>query len=115
MGNRYVQTLKVIEDGDMSANITSAVEIETKNYENFGIVVQWVGTAPVGEMKVDAKNGASSWSNLTLDPLAQITGNTGDLTINMSAVPFEKIRLSFARTSGIGTLQAYLTARQMEA
>jgi hypothetical protein len=102
----------------MATDQTSAVT-DALNTDNIGLIVSWTGTAPVGELFIDVTNdtdlvdaAAWTWVPLTFSSNITITGNTGDHDISLNFLPFAKLRVRYARTSGTGTLTVKLTKKQ---
>lgn len=84
--------------------------------------ISWNGTAPVGAMTVQVSNTYSingdgsernpgNWTTISLSAPAPVTGNTGNGAIDIDAISFYAIRLVYIRTSGTGTMQAYINAK----
>ena len=105
----------------MAGSITSAVTI-IDNKTLIGYDISWTGTSPVGVMSVEVSNtysqnpdgsvrDAGNWTTLTLTTPANVTGNTGNGFIDVDITAAYAIRLVYTRTSGTGTMQAYVTAK----
>ena len=106
MGRRPLMAYQPIKDGDMSADI-EGTEADIQNYDVLGYQVSWVGTSPVGEMFVQFRI-ADLWYNLQMDTMP-VTGNSGDMAILVKKdSQWEAVRLFYERTSGIGTMQAFI-------
>jgi len=111
----------VITNGDMSANITSAVTI-IQMLSLISYSVSWTGASPVGEIIVEVSDdyalnadgsvkNAGTWSPLPLSATATVTGNSDSGVIDISSMPAYAIRLRYARTSGTGTLTSIITCK----
>ena len=120
MGRKnVVKSYNSFDNVSLAANQTSPVtDIAFK--DNIGIIVDWSGTAPLGELIVEATNDdnevdASNWTWVALDfgNTITINGATGNHLINISQAPFNKIRLRYARTSGTGNLTATMTIKEI--
>ena len=107
--------------GDMSANIISDVTI-IQNLSMIGYDISWSGTAPVGVMSVQVSNTYSQnadgtvknpgdWATLALSAPTNVSGNTGNGFIDVDATGAFAIRLVYTRTSGVGTMQAVISAK----
>lgn len=107
---RFIQPYQVIASGDMSGAIASP-SVDISNVDDISIVYEWAGTSPVGTLFVQVKNGDSPWSVLDISPPAAISGNSGNNNIQITNVSFKELRLTYTRTSGTGTLNAYLTGK----
>jgi hypothetical protein len=110
---------KVIDAGDMSGDLTS----DTSNIEtvdDVAYLVEWSGTSPVGEMKVDVRNrmfGTSgeeeftSWVELSFPGVMTVSGNSGSMQIELRAPNASQIRLRYVSDSGDGTMNATITGK----
>jgi hypothetical protein len=118
MARKNVHTWTALDAVDMSTDQISAVT-DVQNTDNIGITVAWSGTAPVGELFVEVSNDMdkpdeASWIWTALDfgfPIP-ITGNSDSHIININFVSFSKLRIRYARTSGVGALTAKMTLKQ---
>lgn len=111
MGRKsLIEAYKIVSAGSMAGNITSTETI-CKQVDNVGLLVEWSGTSPVGTITVEVANGDSGWSALDFGTPISITGNSGNLNININQIPFEKIRTVYTRSSGTGTLNITLAAK----
>lgn len=111
----------VITNGDMSADIISAVTvIQTNSMVSYDI--SWTGSTPIGVMEVQVSNtysqnadgsvrNAGNWTSITLSATTDVTGNTGNGAIDIDATAFYAIRLKYTRTSGTGTMQATIAGK----
>lgn len=96
--------------GDMSAPIVSHT-VNCINLDKASIHVNWSGTAPVGELIVDARNGENDpWYTLDFGTMP-VTGNAGDHQLIFNEMPFTDIRLQYGFTSGTGTMTARISAK----
>lgn len=116
-----IRPFKVIEDGNMSASITSDVTI-IDNLSMIGYDISWSGSSPVGVMSVQVSNSysinadgsvrdAGNWTTVTLSSTPSVSGNTGNGFVDVDATGAYAIRLVFTRTSGTGTMQAYICSK----
>lgn len=109
-----IKGYKVITDGDMSGNLTSEVT-NIINLDNIGYLVEWVGSSPEGEITVEVQSGPSGWLPLDFGSTIAVSGNTGNLIINVNQSPFENLRLVYTATSGSGTLNVTLSSKSVGA
>lgn len=109
-----VKAYSMIEAGDLSGSITSAVT-NVINMDKASIHLSWTGSSPVGVFTVQVRNGENdSWYNLTMGGGAiNISGNSGDHQLMFNELPFTDIRLVYAATSGTGTVDAIITMKQV--
>jgi hypothetical protein len=112
---------QVITNGDMSlASITSQPSI-IQNLSKVAYSVSWAGSSPVGVLSVQVSNDYSqnaeggtlnpgTWNTITLSTPANVSGNTGVGFIDIDSAAFA-IRLVYTKTSGTGSLQAFITGK----
>lgn len=111
----------VVTDGDMSADITSAVtiidQISMVSYD-----ISWVGTSPAGNITVEVSNtyrlnadgtvkSQGNWTALTLSAATAVSGNTGNGFIDVTKIAAYAIRLKYTRASGTGVLNVTVAAK----
>ena len=118
---------KVITDGSMSGNLTSAVTI-ISGISMLSYGFSWVGTSPVGTVSVQVSNdyaldvtgavaNAGTWNTLTLNvggtpaTTVAVSGNTGNGGVDIFQTGFYAIRCIYTRASGTGTLQATIAGK----
>lgn len=112
---------QVITDGNMSsASITSEVTIVQK-LTMISYDISWSGSSPIGLIVVQLSNtysinadgsvrSAGNWTNLPLT-LSNVTGNTGVGFIEVPDDCAYAMRLLYTRTSGSGTMQAFVNGK----
>ena len=116
-----LKPFSVITNGDMSANITSAVTI-IQNTPLVSYDISWTGTSPVGEMTVEVSNTYSvnpdgtvrnpgNWTTLTLSAPTTVSGSPGNGFIDLDVTSAYAVRLKYTRTSGTGTMNAVIAAK----
>lgn len=102
--------LQFITDGDLSADYTSST-LPIQFLHNIGIELVYTGT-PTGVVYVQATINGTNWDSLTTDPdPISLSGSAGSLKINLTQVPYAKLRIFYDRTSGTGTLNAWWMAK----
>lgn len=116
-----IDAFDMIVDGDMSADITQSSHTDVRYLDNANIRVTWdVGGSPVGELFIQAKQvkqgqpeDAADWFDVDFNTPIAIDGTDTEHQIHLTQLPFTHIRVKYVRTSGSGTLNARLTARQI--
>jgi len=120
---RVIPPYKVISAGDMSGDITGKVTSVTfSDTLTYGIA--WTGTSPVGTMKVQGSLDytetadhtvldAGTWFDLPLAPAPAVSGATGTLSISLRFHSFPWLRLVYSRSSGTGTMTAWIAGREV--
>ena len=108
-----VPSFKMLDAASLGGNLTSAV-VNVQNMDLASIHLKWTGTAPVGVITVEARNGsADPYYTLDFGSAINISGASGDHQIVLSSMPFTDIRLQYFFTSGSGSLTATITAKQI--
>jgi hypothetical protein len=119
----------VINAGDMSGKITSAVTL-LQDLSLVGYGMSWSGISPVGSISVQVSNdyaidgsgqvyNPGTWTTIVLNynggtvNSIPLTGNTGTGFINVAEIAAYAIRMVYTATSGTGTLNSNLTAKVM--
>ena len=107
----------------MNASITSP-ETNTQFLDYCLLQIEWTGTTPIGvvnfeylELEKDRNStGLDVWGKLNFGGLVgtdiPISGNTGSHTIIITELSFPRIRVSYVKTSGIGTITTTLFAKE---
>jgi len=115
-----IQAFSLITDGDMSGDITS-LETSVKNLDVGTIRLTWdIGGTPVGEIKVQGlqeREGKpvvdSDWFDVSFGSTLTIDNTETEHQLIFTQLPFDKIRLKYTSTSGTGTLNAKVSAKQV--
>lgn len=124
----FVKQFPVIEDGNMSGDITSAVSI-VQMISIGAYTYSWSGTSPVGNIQVEVSNDykpgvmdtdpvdSGTWTPIyfTLNGSsvvnqAPVSGNTGTGVIEFSTGAYA-VRTKYVFTSGTGTLQSVVNLK----
>lgn len=113
----------VIEDGDMSDDITSTITIIT-NMSMMSYAYVWTGSSPIGSIVVEVSNdyktnaagdeldgSTATWTALTLTDTTDVSGNSGTGYIDIDQLGAHAIRTRYERTSGTGTLQCFFKGK----
>lgn len=116
----YLKPAVVVNNGDMSASITSSPTILAQK-NGCGYDVQWTG-APVGTFSVQLSNTYSidaegnvsnpgAWASVTLSNSITAAGSPDNAFINLAGLEAYAVRLVYTRTSGTGTLNAVICGK----
>lgn len=101
-----------ITNGDMSGPITSAVT-DISNTDNIGIELVFTGTAQ-GAFYVDSSIDGTTFTAMDFGspgPLA--AGSADSILLNIQQCPYRKIRVRYVPVSGTGTLNAWISTKQI--
>lgn len=123
-----MRPFQVITNGVMGGtSITSSPTI-IDNLSMASYSFSWAGSTPIGVITVQVSNdfklnaaggvaNAGTWNTLADsagDPLeGAVSGNTGNGFFNITGLAGYAIRCVYTKTSGTGTLQAYVTSKVM--
>lgn len=116
MGRKnIVKSFKMFDEEDISVNAQSATtNIET--LDKASIHVMWSGTAPLGVLTVETRNGTNDvWHVLDMGGDIAISGSPGEHCLVFNELPFTDIRLQYTSTSGTGTMDAVITSKTVGA
>lgn len=106
----------------MGANVTSAVT-NIQFLDNIGVQFNFTGT-PTGTFSVEISadyeqdtNGnvtnAGNWVSLVLSPIPAAAGAADSIYIDITQISAPWVRAKYTRTSGTGTLNGFITAKQV--
>lgn len=120
--NNLLRKVHIIENGDMSGDITSEA-VHIGFLTNLGIQFVWTGTA-VGSFEVqvsldyeqDIKGNVTNtgtWIPLELIPAPVAVGSADDIFIDITQLGSPWIKLKYSASSGSGTLQGYVAGKQI--
>lgn len=112
MGRKnVVKSFKMFDSTSISASAVSSV-VNVMNLDKASIHVKWTGTSPVGEIKVEARNGEKAdWREISMGGTISVSGNSGEHDLVFNELPFTDIRLSYVSTSGTGSIDATITSK----
>lgn len=107
----------IITDADMSVPIVSSVT-NIQFLDNVSIQLVFTGTPTgiftvSGSLDYNPSTGTGSFTALTLDPNPATAGAPNSILIDMNQLSFPYIRVSYAVTSGSGTLNAYISGKMV--
>lgn len=120
VSKRTLPSYKLVAAGDMSASITS-LATNIQQVDNVGIQLNFTGS-PTGTFSVQVsadhtedvnKNVivAGHWESLTLSPTPTASGTSGDIYIDLNQLSAPWVRIVYTRSSGTGSLDAYVTGK----
>jgi len=111
----------MVEAGDMSADITSD-STSVRFLDQVLIRLKWTnGTSPVGDFFIDIAHYDDNsqtfddWVPLTLASTPAASGASGFHQIHLGQVTFDAMRVRYVRTSGSGTLEVSIFAKDLGA
>lgn len=116
-----IDRYQAITNGDMSQATVTSTYADIRYLDNVGIQVKWTSASAVGVITVECsdnynpdKNITGSWVALTFSPaLTQPASNNGEYLININQCPHAWIRVVYTKTSGTGTLNVWVNAKEI--
>lgn len=107
-----LKSYKMLDQADMSTSLESE-PTSVINLDKASIVLSWTGS-PVGTFSLEARNGVDeAWYALDFGATIEPGGSAGNHRLLLTETPFTDVRLIYAATSGSGTLNAVITAKQV--
>lgn len=114
---------QTITNGDMSAASITSLVSEIQYLDDIAIQMNWSGS-PVGTFAIQGSldyaqdyagnvTNAGNWIALTLNPIPAATGSSGNWLVNLDGLSFPAIRLVYTKTSGTGTLNAFISGKEI--
>lgn len=104
---------QTITNGTMGGNLTSIVT-NAQYQDNIGMQVKWTSSDAVGVIAVEASINGSDYYALTFNPaLTQPSSDNGGYLIDINQFPFIYYRITYTRTSGTGTFNAWVTSKEI--
>lgn len=105
---------------DMSASQTSTIS-NVQFMDNIGLLLSWSGaSSPVGVFTVEVSNDynpqtntSGTWIALDFGSTISVSGASGSHEISINQLPFSWMRQKYARASGSGTLNVFLSSKQV--
>lgn len=119
-----LRKFKNISSGDMSAASITSLVTNIQWLDNVGIQLNWTGTSPVGTVSVEVSadyeqddqgnvTNAGNWVAITLSPTPSVSGNSGSIYLDLNQLSAPWIRTKYTKVSGIGTLNSFITGKQV--
>lgn len=113
--SRQFSGQKIITSCDMSTTSCGSLAIDAKYLDNVSVQAIFTGS-PVGALSVQVSNDTTTaqanvgtWTDYS--GMAYTISAAGDIVFNMSNVGSRWIRLVYYKTSGTGTLNAYVSGK----
>lgn len=109
MPKNILNAVKVVDAGDMSADVTSD-PIDVRYLDNIAIQCNFTGT-PTGPFYVQGSVDKSNWASLTLSGSPAAAGSDDTVLIDVNQVSVPWLRVFYDRTSGTGSLDVWVAAK----
>jgi len=112
MSRKHVLYGFKIFDAVSLASTQTSVEVEVGQADYGSIFLEWTGTAPIGVVTVQAKNGdKGTYRDLDFSSSISVSGSSGSHDIILNDIPFTHLKLIYTRTSGTGSATASITTK----
>jgi hypothetical protein len=112
MGSKKTNSYHLIAAQDMAGVISSSIQ-NVSNFDNIGLQVTWTGT-PTGIIQVLGSVDGVTFYALTFNPvLTQPAGSAGGYLIDLNQFPWPFLQVTYAQTSGAGTLDVWLNSKDL--
>ena len=102
----------VIVAGDMSGDVTQATPTNIQYADNVSVQLNFTGT-PTGTFEIQGSLDQSNWVPLVFSTSPVASGASGQILLDMNQLSFPYIRVFYDRTSGSGTLDAYISWKEV--
>lgn len=118
---QVLEPFKVIDAGDMSADITQSRPTKVRQLDYVKLDIKWSGGPVNGEIKVEVADQFEKSGTVTtyqeLDFLTPIslTGSSGSHQVIILVVAFDLLRVRYVRTSGSGDLDVTIFGKTLGA
>jgi hypothetical protein len=105
---------KKLEAGTSLGSSFTTDPTDIKFLDNVGYLVICTGvTSNTGIFTPQVQVEDGTWVDLTLDVPAQIADSDINMEISLNQLPYEKVRLSFADSSGDGVCDIFVSAKAL--
>lgn len=117
MSKKVLKSTKVINAGSMASSLTSGVT-PIEFLDNIGIQLNFTGT-PTGafdvqiSMDYDPQTGSGNFISLTFSTAPVAAGSANQIYIDLNQMSAPWLRIVYARTSGTGTLDAFVNGKEI--
>lgn len=110
----YTTPLSGVLTGPMTGTNTIYTDIlDITLYDDIGLELTWTGD-PDGTIQIMGSSSGTNFYVLTFNPiLAQPAGVAGGYLIDLTQFPWKLLMIQYTNTSGVGSLQAYITAKEI--
>lgn len=114
-----VEPYQTLVDGDMTGNLVSSVT-GASYQDNIGLQIQWTSANAIGYISIQASinynpvTSSGDFYELTFDPVLQQPNSDSDgYLVNLNQLPFNFYRVNYVATSGTGTLNVWVTSKEV--
>lgn len=107
----FIKPYPILNAQSLGASFDS-VATSIQQLDRVGISITTTGT-PTGTVSIQGSVDKIKWFDMTFDTaIAPLAGSPNDYFFDIEATALSWIRIDYARTSGTGTMSAYITAKE---
>jgi len=120
--DKNIAQAHIIVAGDMSAASLTSRAMRSALLDDYSFQAVWTGSSPVGTLDVQVSNdhqenggvvvNAGTWTSI-YNSVPAVSGNSGSLFLNISAISAAFVRAVYTKGSGTGTLDVYFNGRSI--
>jgi len=108
-----------ITNGNMTTSLTSSVS-DIRYLDNIGIQIKWTSASAIGVFTIECSNNynpvtntVGTWFSVTPSPaVTNPASNNGEFGTTIVGCPHAYLRVVYTVTSGTGTLNVWVTAKE---
>lgn len=101
---------RIIIDGNMASNITSEA-VDVSRMDNISVEAIYTGS-PNGTLTLQGSNSKENWASVNTSENIAISSASNDIMV-FANYAFKWARVVYTASSGSGTLNCYLTAKEL--
>lgn len=123
-GRKNTLITQILTSQSMAASFTSPVTV-VANLDNCSYQINFTTANAVGSFAIQASNdyksvqpgtavqNAGNWVTLDIGGTPVAAGSSDTIVVDLNQLPFNAIRFVYTRTSGTGTLDAFISMKQL--
>ncbi len=111
MQKAVLSPYQIITAGDVSQATITSLATNIKLIDNVCMELVWTGT-PVGTFQLLGSVTGNNYFPIALTPTAP-AGSSGGTLVDLNQLSFPWIKLVYTKTSGTGTLNAWIGGKQL--
>ncbi len=118
-------TYKIISAAALGTASTTSAVTGIQFMDNIAMQFIWsAGSTPIGTIAIQVSldyaqdsqgvvTNSGTWTALTISPSLAISGNSGSLYVDLNQLGAPWVRAVYTKTSGTGTLNAYIAGKEI--
>lgn len=120
MSKMVLYPVLIINAGDMSAATITSLVADIMQVDSACLQINYSGSSPVGTLVVQASLDGANYAPIPVSVgttaaalSVAIPGATSPILISLSPTTFRYLQVVYTKTSGTGTLSAYLCTKRI--